>query len=174
MSLFSSWPPFLHSTVLQNPFQQRKRWRRERRNKDVQHLVFPLAVELRELVRKVEQTQCEQKWHWGEQRSPTPQDREQSELFSAALITFRRSHEGDFFFCLKQQQFAASHSGPNIIVPGRLRATGLAQDMVVGIKVGWILCGWGSGLDNPYQGKCDERTRVRCPGIFPQLLGLDR
>lgn len=40
------------------------------------------------------------------------------------------------FFCLKQRQFAASHSGPNIFAPGRVRAAGLAQDMVVGINVG--------------------------------------
>ena len=40
------------------------------------------------------------------------------------------------FFCLKQQQFAASQFGPSIVVPGRLRATLLAQNVGAGVKVG--------------------------------------
>ena len=66
---------------------------------------------------------------------PNPQDMEQSEMFPAAVITLRRSHEGNFFL----PEAAAVCSFPfwsQYFCTSRLRATGLAQDMIAGVHVG--------------------------------------
>lgn len=126
MSLSSSWPPSLHSTALQNSSQQRKRWRREKKQSfGSLDVCSHCGVE-----RAAQEGTTDSVWaEMVRAESPNPQDMEQWKLFSAAVgvITFRRSHEDKFFlseaaavcsfsfwskyFCTRQAESYRSGSG---------------------------------------------------------------